>query len=99
MMPNTRVSPAASRNSSSPNCRPLRHCSMKSSMVAKLVGWISGRSPRDPPMLSYPSSSPAKVGDPVKHRPFKQNYRLWLLLDAPAFAGHDESESSDAMTM
>src|SRR6266852_2214662 len=32
MMPNTSVSPAASRNSSSPNCRPFRHCSTKSSM-------------------------------------------------------------------
>src|SRR5262245_2832894 len=31
-MPKTRVSPAASRNSSSPNCRPFRHCSRNSSM-------------------------------------------------------------------
>src|SRR5437016_928871 len=32
MIPNTSVSPAASRKSSSPNCRPLRHCSRKRSM-------------------------------------------------------------------
>src|SRR6266702_2765246 len=29
MIPNTSVSPAASRNRSSPNCRPFRHCSRK----------------------------------------------------------------------
>src|SRR5882757_7017394 len=28
MMPNTSVSPAASRNSSRPNCNPFRSCSM-----------------------------------------------------------------------
>src|SRR5476649_2132670 len=33
MMPNTSVSPAASRNSSRPNCNPFRHCSMKSVMA------------------------------------------------------------------
>src|SRR5579875_3671364 len=33
MMPKTSVSPAARRNSSSPNCTPLRHCSMKSVIV------------------------------------------------------------------
>src|SRR4051812_7755039 len=32
MMPNTSVSPAASRNSSSPNCSPFRNCSTTSSM-------------------------------------------------------------------
>src|SRR6266550_2515814 len=32
MIPNTSVSPAASRNSSSPNCKPLRHCSRKRSI-------------------------------------------------------------------
>src|SRR5438067_11303360 len=29
MMPNTSVRPAASRNSRSPNCRPLRNCSTR----------------------------------------------------------------------
>src|SRR6185312_15200878 len=33
MMPKTSVSPAASKNSSKPNCRPLRHCSMNSVIV------------------------------------------------------------------
>src|SRR5438105_10016588 len=38
MIPNTSVSPAASRNSRRPNCRPLRHCSRKRSMaVVRLV--------------------------------------------------------------
>src|SRR5882672_12137416 len=32
MMPNTSVSPAASRNSSRPNCRPFSDCSMRTSM-------------------------------------------------------------------
>src|ERR1700730_9181859 len=32
MMPNTSVSPAASRNSSRPNCNPFRNCSTTSSM-------------------------------------------------------------------
>src|SRR5919108_593273 len=32
MMPKIKVSPAASRNSSSPNCKPFRHCSMNSNM-------------------------------------------------------------------
>src|ERR1700747_3302302 len=31
-MPKTSVSPAASKNNSSPNCRPFRHCSINSSM-------------------------------------------------------------------
>src|SRR5437016_3714528 len=35
MMPKTRVSPAASRNNSSPNCIPFRHCSMNRSMTWK----------------------------------------------------------------
>src|SRR5713226_3264918 len=35
MMPNTSVSPAASRNSSSPNCSPFRHCSTKSSIGSR----------------------------------------------------------------
>src|SRR5215212_6903775 len=33
MIPNTSVSPAANKNSSSPNCRPLRHCSRKKSII------------------------------------------------------------------
>src|ERR1019366_2805121 len=32
MMPNTSVNPAASRNSSRPNCNPFRNCSTTSSM-------------------------------------------------------------------
>src|SRR6266851_10380497 len=32
-MPKISVSPAASRNSSMPNCTPFRHCSMKYSMA------------------------------------------------------------------
>src|SRR5262249_49896932 len=32
MMPNTSVRPAARRNSSSPNCKPFRHCSAISSI-------------------------------------------------------------------
>src|SRR5260370_7969088 len=31
-MPKTSVSPAASKNNSSPNCRPFRHCSINSSI-------------------------------------------------------------------
>src|ERR1700730_7610631 len=34
MMPNTSVSPAASKNSSRPNCNPFRNCSTTSSMDA-----------------------------------------------------------------
>src|SRR5262245_20427923 len=36
MIPKTSVSPAARRKSSSPNCRPFRHCSRKRSMG---FGW------------------------------------------------------------
>src|SRR5690242_18312574 len=35
MMPNTSVSPAAIRNSITPNCRPLRHCSRTSSPLTR----------------------------------------------------------------
>src|SRR5262245_5615718 len=38
MMPKTSVNPAASRNSSRPNCRPFRHCSMKSVMMRRAPG-------------------------------------------------------------
>src|SRR5262245_15196083 len=36
MMPNTSVSPAASRNRSRPNCRPFKHCSMNRVMMNRL---------------------------------------------------------------
>src|SRR5262249_1300573 len=44
MMPNTSVRPAASRNSSSPNCKPFRHCSTISSI--EWSGWCPARGQR-----------------------------------------------------
>src|SRR5262249_53326950 len=44
MMPNTSVRPAASRNSSSPNCKPFRHCSVISSI--EWSGWCPARGQR-----------------------------------------------------
>src|SRR5262249_45574112 len=44
MMPKIRVNPAATRNSSSPSCTPLRPCSIKSSM-ARPPNTGGGRTP------------------------------------------------------
>src|SRR5688572_22098407 len=53
MMPNTSVSPAAIRNSVTPNCSPFRSCSKRS---AKLIGKEKGRLPR--PFSSGDGASP-----------------------------------------
>src|SRR5574339_104429 len=53
MMPNTSVKPAASMNSSRPNCRPLRHCSMNSVIARRLHTFAieNGGSAHAPPPL------------------------------------------------
>src|SRR5665647_1391965 len=62
MMPNTSVSPAASRNSSRPNCNPFRHCSMKSVMSSCSQKYAAypqangGSANAPPPSYSAPGS-------------------------------------------
>src|SRR5581483_804801 len=59
MMPNTSVRPAASMNSSRPNCRPLRHCSMNSVMARKLHAFAmenGGSAYAPPPSWTAPAS-------------------------------------------
>src|SRR5690242_18620096 len=61
MIPKISVSPAASRNSNSPNCRPFRHCSRRRSIALYYVvpakagthapGWDYG-----PPHSRFPRS-------------------------------------------
>src|SRR5258706_13170139 len=70
MMPNTSVSPAASRNSSRPNCNPFRNCSTTSSMNA--LGHFPGEAyhhqasngPRGSRRAASPRSSPRGFREP-----------------------------------
>src|SRR3984893_14077642 len=57
MMPNTSVRPAASRNSSRPNCNPFKNCSTTSSMEALKVSELCrmGRAKRNPSAVSTPN--------------------------------------------
>src|SRR3954468_7083487 len=52
MMPNTSVKPAASRNSSSPNCSPFRNCSTISSISPTTAPQENSGSARAPPLLN-----------------------------------------------
>src|SRR6185437_4126602 len=61
MMPNTRVNPAASKNSRRPNCNPFRHCSMKRVMMRRLQSLTRGQAnggsaPAPPPPSCQPGS-------------------------------------------
>src|SRR5882672_100185 len=53
MMPKTSVSPAASKNSKRPNCRPLRHCSMNSVIAAQLSCHCGGAAKGGAPGMTY----------------------------------------------
>src|SRR6476646_7072846 len=78
MMPNTSVSPAASRNSSRPNCRPFRHCSMNSVMTRSLSRL------RAPPQAnggSAPAPPPSRPRAGSLHRAFVVELILAVLDD------------------
>src|SRR6478672_3944736 len=77
MMPKTSVRPAASRNSSSPNCRPFRHCSINNSIGLRRT--MDG--PLGPSFLPPPVLRPAPLARSPLHRTLVVKLILTVLDD------------------
>src|SRR4029079_4231185 len=85
MIPNTSVNPAASMNSSRPNCRPLRHCSMNSVMALSVHTFaIENGGGALPPPPSFPA--PASVR---RHLAFRVMTVLEVLDDRGGCLPHE----------